>query len=922
MKIKEIMYIPILFIVLFLLVIIAPYHDSFTVGEEIYINEVMAANKSTYMAKNGKYYDYIELYNNTDEDIDLEGYYLSDSNGNTRKYKMPKVSIKAKDYLTVFASGLDKFVDGEVHTNFKISSHGEMLILSDNKGSVIGKINVNSTMEDTSYGYNGEKYVYYYTGTPNAKNTGSTSDTPIKKASSNESIKINEYILDNTSMIKNKENKYYNMLELLNETDKDINLEGYYLSDDSKALDKYKLPDVTIKAKSYLVLYLNSDAKVDGETHIKYNIENNGGELFLSDSNKKVIDKVKLEKLAKNITCGKYDNLWHLYKESSFGEANKNNYMAEGEKSSIIINEVTSKNPAAIEVKNISTAEINLGDYSIGDKSGKIYKFPNVKIAAGGYYKVESSAFKFGISNTKEKIFLYKNNIVEDTFEVGKLRVGLSAGLNDKGERVYYSTPTLGRANTGNYYLGYASEPVFSTNTTYVSSGTKIEIKSIDGATIRYTTDGSTPTSNSAEYKGPITVSSNAVIKAVAFKKDYLQSDVVSRTFLTGRKHKIAVVSMSAPNASFYGSNGLFTKYKQVLYKQVDVEFYENDGTYGTSFPGEVKLSGNIGGSRDKSQKAMTVYLRKNYGTNTVTYPFFKDSKSNDYSSILFRNGGEDYLNVHIFDAALQMLLKGQMDIDMQDYRPVAMYINGSYYGISNMRDKLNSDYAVNQFDADKNTLSVIKYSTATKGISQGFRNLYNYIKSHDCSRKDVYEYLKTQIDMQEVVNYWIVQSFYGNTDLGNIKYWKDEKGKWRFMLYDIDWSLYYSSKPYNYPVASVKVPAATYSAMTVEMVRSLYKNAEFRALYLSSFGKYLKSTFTPDRFNKIVDELAKEIEEEVPYHTQRWNGTNSSLGSVSSWKNHVEQFKNKYKARYNYVKSSIRTNFSMSNAEYSKYFG
>ena len=922
MKIKEIIYIPILFIVLFLLVIIAPYHDSFSIDGDIYINEVMASNKSTYMAKNGKYYDYIELYNSTDEDVDLDGYYLSDSNGNTKKFKMPSVVIKAKGYLVVFASGLDKNNEGEVHTNFKISSHGEILLLSDKNGKVINKINVNSTMEDTSYGYNGEKYVYYYNGTPNAKNSGSTSDNPINKAKSSESVIINEYILDNKSMIKSSNNKYYNMLELYNETDKDIDLDGYYLSNDIKNLDQFKLENISIKAKSYLTIYLNSEDKVDGEIHIKYVVPNDGSELFLSDSNKKIIDRVKLEKIMTNITCGKYDNIWHLYKESSFGEANKNNYMEEGYTSKIRINEVSSRNPESIELKNVSSEEISLNGYSIGDKSGVEYKLPNVKIAPGAFYKIDSNLFKFGISNIKEKLYLYKNGIIEDTFEVGKLRVTVSAGLNDKGERVYYTAKTLGKENSSSYYLGYASDPVFSTNSVYISSGSKIEIKSIDGATIRYTLDGSIPTSNSALYNGPITISKNTVVKAIAYKSNYLPSDVVSRSYITGRKHSIAVVSMSAPNASFYGGNGLFTNYKSVLYKQINLEFYENDGTYGISFPAEVKLSGNIGGSRDKSQKAMSVYLRKNYGINKVTYPFFTGSKTNDYSSLLFRNGGEDYLDVHIFDAALQVLLKGQMDIDMQDYRPVAMYINGSYYGISNMRDKLNSDYAANQDGADKNTLSVIKYSTATKGTSQGFRNLYSYIKSHDCSKKDVYEYLKTQIDMQEVINYWIVQSFYGNTDLGNIKYWKDAKGKWRFMLYDIDWSLYYPAKPFNYPIANVKVPAATYSSMTIEMMRSLYRNAEFRALYLSSFGKYLNSTFKPDRFNKIVDELVKEIESEVPYHTARWSGTNSSLGSVASWKSHISTFKSKYKARYNFVKSSIRSNFSMSDAEYRKYFG
>ena len=74
-------------------------------------------------------------------------------------------------------------------------------------------------------------------------------------------------------------------------------------------------------------------------------------------------------------------------------------------------------------------------------------------------------------------------------------------------------------------------------------------------------------------------------------------------------------MSMSSDNDSLYGSNGLFTRWSTFnYYKTINLEFYEPDGSYGTSMIGEVKLSGNIGGSRDKAQKAMSVYLRKSYG--------------------------------------------------------------------------------------------------------------------------------------------------------------------------------------------------------------------------------------------------------------------------------------------------------------------
>ena len=157
--------------------------------------------------------------------------------------------------------------------------------------------------------------------------------------------------------------------------------------------------------------------------------------------------------------------------------------------------------------------------------------------------------------------------------------------------------------------------------------------------------------------------------------------------------------------------------------------------------------------SRKEPQKSISVYLRKKYGLNKVTYPFFPNLEYNTFSSLLLRNAGEDPKGVRIMDASLTRILKGQMDIDMQEYRPVAVYLNGSYYGLMNLREKLNSDYVESKFGF-KDGVDVIKYNTATHGSTSKYNQLINYIKTHNAANDDVYEYLKTQIDVQEVINY------------------------------------------------------------------------------------------------------------------------------------------------------------------------
>ena len=105
-------------------------------------------------------------------------------------------------------------------------------------------------------------------------------------------------------------------------------------------------------------------------------------------------------------------------------------------------------------------------------------------------------------------------------------------------------------------------------------------------------------------------------------------------------------------------------------------------------------------------------------------------------------------------------------------------------------------------------------------------------------------------------------------------------------------------------------------------IVRKLYQNKEFKDLYLSNLSKYLKNTFKPDRVNKIIDELAKEIEQEMPNHIKRWGGSYSSLSSMNAWRNNLNNFKKSLNNRYKNVVNNLKRYFNLTDSEYKKYFG
>ncbi len=121
-----------------------------SISGTLVINEFMADNESTITDPAGDYDDWIELYNNGNEAIDLNGYYLSDDASEPDQWIFPDTSIAAGGYLIIWA---DKDEDQEgLHANFKLSTSGESILLSDANMNILNEINFGEQKVDTTTG--------------------------------------------------------------------------------------------------------------------------------------------------------------------------------------------------------------------------------------------------------------------------------------------------------------------------------------------------------------------------------------------------------------------------------------------------------------------------------------------------------------------------------------------------------------------------------------------------------------------------------------------------------------------------------------------------------------------------------------------------------------------------------------------------
>ena len=129
--------------------------EDFSFNQLVYINEVMADNGSTISDPTGAFPDWIELYNPTDEAINLNGYYLTDQIDLPTKYQFKpngeESIIPANGYLIVWTD--NHSWKGDRHTNFALSKSGEFIGLYAPDGvTLVDGFEFDEIAKDLSFG--------------------------------------------------------------------------------------------------------------------------------------------------------------------------------------------------------------------------------------------------------------------------------------------------------------------------------------------------------------------------------------------------------------------------------------------------------------------------------------------------------------------------------------------------------------------------------------------------------------------------------------------------------------------------------------------------------------------------------------------------------------------------------------------------
>lgn len=320
LKTKEILMIIFLFIFVTVILLAFPSIDFFFLKEsKIYINEIVASNSYIIQDNNGDYSDYIEIYNGYDKKINLSGYHLSDNQYKPNKWTFPSIELEPHEYLIIYASGKDTCISkNKCHTNFKLNSKGETVILTDKNDNVISKVSYPDMPNDTAYGYVEKKYDILNKPSPNEKNDDTYKEYELTK----EELYINEYMMYNQKSNYDILGNYSDFIELGNGSSEDIYLNNIYLSDNPDNLTKYKLPPVTIKKEEFLLIYLGDKSMVmDDHIIANFKLSENDKKLIVSNG-KTIIDYVELVPMVDNVSYGRKDDNWFYFTKPTPGHKN------------------------------------------------------------------------------------------------------------------------------------------------------------------------------------------------------------------------------------------------------------------------------------------------------------------------------------------------------------------------------------------------------------------------------------------------------------------------------------------------------------------------------------------------------------------------------------------------------------------------
>jgi len=494
-------------------------------------------------------------------------------------------------------------------------------------------------------------------------------------------------------------------------------------------------------------------------------------------------------------------------------------------------------------------------------------------------------------------------------------------------------------------------------------------------ARIYYTLDGSDPSMESILYEGEIRIpyKSNeaTVVRACAYKEGYPRSKIVTNTYFVekgiSKKYDIPVLSIvTDPDNLFDYRKGIYVagkvrddwiethpdevidsgtpaNYNQEGKKwerQAHLEIFRPDGKADLRQGIGIRTHG--GYSLSLQNKTLKLLARNDYDDNALfNYDFFHNDSEEDLpvTGVIMRNSATDAHYTFFRDAFVQSLADPSI-LDLQKSQPVISFINGEYYGIYNIRTLYNEQYLYNKYGIAPEDAVIIKNPSGGIGdeIQAGFQGdeipfcqVYLFIKENDIKIEENYAYVETQIDIDNYIEYNILEIYCGNEDwpANNVRIWRKRTakyepeapygndGRWRWMIFDLDYGFGLFGKSYKNDSLAMATAIGSKNWNNPDeytvMLRSLLHNETFRNKFVSRFADLLNTRYSAETVLEKLNSFQALYAPYVEDHIKRWN---LHKGQIENWMAQIDIIRNYVKNRPYYIRQHICNYFNLDTVE------
>jgi hypothetical protein len=711
---------------------------------------------------------------------------------------------------------------------------------------------------------------------------------------SSQQIALNEILASNTSVNADEDGDFEDWIEIFNYGQDAVNLENIGLSDNYDDPFKWVFPAITIQPGAYLLVWASGkDRATPGSAmHTNFSIGASGEEIILTHPQSGLIDEHKPIEIPTDVSYGRKPDgtgQWAYFIEPTPGSSNS------------------------------TQAGTGLLD-------------PPVFSSKGGFF---SQDFNLTLSHSEPGVTIIYS-LDGSKPDPDNISGTSYSYLNSYPER---PDSPMGPMLTNTYKSYTYSGPI----SIYDRTSEPNKFSAI-----------TTTSHENPNYIPTINVNKAIVVKAKAVKNGNLSSDVVTQTYFVNQsgtnEYTLPVISISIQEDYFFDyEKGIYVAGMDfVHWRQANPNTPHNEGrpaNYQRSgdeweYPASMEyfLSGDnssvlnqdvgirIHGSwmRARPNKSLRIYARDSYGNSHLEYPFFSTIPEHDqFKRLILRNSGNDSNRTFLRDVTIQEIVSG-MNFDTQASQPSLVFINGEYWGIHNIRERYDRHYIGRTHNVDQDNIDLLTNDAETKeGDNIHYNAMIKYVEDHGVTFQNHYDYIKTQMDISNFIDYNVAQIYINNQDWpgNNMDFWRyraddvypnkhfPSDGRWRWMLFDTDWGFarYDTEIAHTQNTMQHAVQLGNYAWATL-LLRGLLANESFKHDFINRFSDVMNSHLSTEHITYVINKNRDIYAPEIPGHITRWR----NHGSFNGWNSRLNEMINFAEQRPAYQRQHLREYFNI----------